>query len=49
MKYLVENGELDAISVQLQDEAVEFFSQRNLLKNPGSKKTLQMINYILIN
>ena len=46
---LKRTGQLDAISVTLQDDAAVFFARRRVLSDDGSKKALQMINNILKN
>ena len=47
MQDLIEKGELDEISIELQEDAALFFSRRNMMTDSDSKKTLQMINKVL--
>ena len=49
MTELKRTGQLDAISVELQDDAAVFFARRRVLSEAGSKEALQQINNILKN
>ena len=49
MQDLIDKGELDDISIELQEDAAVFFKKRNKINNSESKRTLQMIIKVLKN
>ena len=47
MTELKRTGQLDALSITLQEDAAGFFTRRDKLTDPESKKALQLICNIL--